>query len=204
MTVTGTGTADSTDTATADRRRGFSVRRMTEADHPRVREIHQEGIDTGHATYEREAPDWENFMANRWMHLAFVAEDDRSGRVIGWTAASRASHRDVFSGVVEDSIYVAGDAAGRGVAGALLDTLLAAAAEKGCWVMHSSIFPENEGSLRLHRSRGFREIGVAHVMSHMEYGPMAGRWRDIVLMEKVLEDGPAFAEYAERVGTATS
>ena len=96
------------------------------------------------------------------------------------------------------------DAAGRGVAGALLDTLLAAAAEKGCWVMHSSIFPENEGSLRLHRSRGFREIGVAHVMSHMEYGPMAGRWRDIVLMEKVLEDGPAFAEYAERVGTATS
>lgn len=170
---------------------------MREDDYDQVSEIQLSGMNTGHATYEGEPLPWEDFLEHKIRDLMFVAEED--GTILGWVSASKASHRAVFSGVVEDSIYIAPHAGGRGVAGALLDHLIAEATASGCWSMHSTIFPENTGSLKLHASRGFTEIGIAHTMARMNYGPMEGRWRDIVLMEKVLEGGPAHPEYRERV-----
>lgn len=170
---------------------------MREDDYEQVAEIQMSGMNTGHATYEGEILPWEDFLEHKLQELMFVADED--GTILGWVSASKASHRPVFSGVIEDSIYVSPDAAGRGVAGSLLDHLLETATAQGCWSMHSTIFPENEGSLKLHRSRGFTDIGIAHTMARMDYGPMEGRWRDIVMMEKVLEGGPAHPEYRERV-----
>ena len=170
---------------------------MREDDYDQVAEIQLSGMNTGHATYEGQIQPWEDFVAHKFLDLMFVADED--GKILGWVTASKYSYREVFSGVVEDSVYVAPDAGGRGVAGSLLDRLIAEATAKGCWSMHSTIFPENEGSLKLHKSRGFTEIGVARTMARMNYGPMEGRWRDIVMLQKVLEGGPAHPEYRERV-----
>jgi L-amino acid N-acyltransferase YncA len=175
----------------------FTIRPMREGDYDQVAAIQQSGMNTGHATYEGGTLPWEDFLEHKLPELMFVADED--GTILGWVSASRTSHRDVFSGVVEDSIYVSPDAAGRGVAGALLDHVIKAATDQGCWSMHSTVFPENTGSLSLHKSRGFTEIGIAHTMARMNYGPMEGRWRDIVMLEKVLEGGPAHPEYRERV-----
>lgn len=175
----------------------FTIRPMREDDYPQVAAIQQAGMDTGHATYEGETVSWEDFTAHRRPNLMFVADED--GEILGWVTGSWYSHRTVFSGVVEDSIYVSPRATGRGVAGALLDHLIDKSTEAGCWSIHSVVFPENEGSMKLHRSRGFQEIGTAHTMARMNYGPMKGRWRDIVSFEKVLEGGPAHPEYRERV-----
>lgn len=193
-------------------KQAISIRLMEEKDYPQVQKILQTGMDTGEATFEESAPEaWDDFMRHRLPELSFVAIDtdpaaaaaaglgEDEEKILGWITATSASHRDVFDGVLEDSIYVHNDAAGKGVAGSLLDRLLKEAAEQGHWAMHSSIFPENEGSVRLHVSRGFEEVGVFHCMSHMNYGPKKGTWRHNMVMEKILEGGPAWKYYQENL-----
>ncbi|KGM18042.1 GNAT family N-acetyltransferase [Corynebacterium auriscanis] len=175
--------------------RSFDIRPMTERDYPQVRDILQAGMDTGQATFEGEAPDWLGFSHHRIMDLAFVAVD--GDKVLGWITATPASHREVFRGVIEDSIYVSADAKGRGVAGSLLDYLISDAESQGYWAMHSSIFPENESSVKLHESRGFQKVGILHSMAQMTYGPKKGKWRHNLIMEKVLEKGPAWGQYKD-------
>jgi L-amino acid N-acyltransferase YncA len=175
----------------------FTIRPMREDDYAQVARIQQAGMNTGHATYEGEPLSWDAFIEYKVADLTFVADED--GALLGWVSASRASRRAVFDGVLEDSVYIDPEATGRGVAGALLDHLISAATEAGYWAIHSTVFPENTGSLKLHLSRGFDEIGVAHTMARMNYGPMEGRWRDVLLLEKILEGGPAYPEYRARV-----
>ncbi|RAV33177.1 GNAT family N-acetyltransferase [Corynebacterium heidelbergense] len=191
-TPSGDGGADRkvTHAAPIDRIGNVAIRAMDETDYPQVREILQQGMDTGEATFEGTAPDWPEFIANRIPSLTFVAEDDNA-KILGWVSASPSSHRHVFHGVVEDSIYVAKDALGKGIAGRLLDALMDAATAQGYWALHSSIFPENTGSVKLHKSRGFEEVGVLHRMAQMEYGSKKGMWRDLLKMEHILGGGPA-------------
>lgn len=182
-------------TMTSAEKAVIEIRPMTEEDYPQVKAILQRGMDTGQATYESTAPEWPEFIKNRILDLAFVAEEESpeggSPEILGWIAASPIGHRHVFRGVIEDSIYVAERAAGKGVAGKLLDHLMEAATEKGFWAMHSSVFPENEGSIKLHESRGFTPAGTFHKMGYMDHGEHAGQWRGVVMMERILDGGPA-------------
>lgn len=168
----------------------FIIRELRKTDFSQVQRIYEQGLDTGHATYERKAPSWEQFSGSKIKGTAFVAvdqgDDGKGDTVLGWVSAAPVSSRQVFSGVVEDSIYIAAEAQGRGVAGALLDRLLARLIEMGKWAVHSWIFPENEGSARLHQSRGFVKVGTYHHLAKMPYGEMAGRWRDTDVWEKLL------------------
>ncbi len=170
------------------------IRNLRESDYPQVRAILQEGMNTGEATFEAEAPEWEDFRTSRLLELTFVAVDGNTGDVLGWISASPASKREVFHGVIEDSIYMASAAAGRGVGGKLLDKLIEEATKAGRWSIHSSIFPENVGSVKLHKSRGFKEVGTFHSMAKMSYGPKKNVWRDNTVFELVLEGGPAASE----------
>lgn len=165
----------------------FFVRDFREDDFPQVQEIYEHGLNTGHASYERRAWSWEKFSASKLMESVQVAvESEDPDKLIGWVAAAPVSSRQVFSGVVEDSIYIAPDAQGRGVASALLDSLIERAAEMGKWAIHSWIFPENTGSAGLHASRGFEKVGTYHHLAKMPYGEMAGQWRDTDVWEKLL------------------
>jgi phosphinothricin acetyltransferase len=159
-----------------------TIRPLVAADWPEVQAIYAAGIATGNATFEAEPPDWEHFDSGKVADLRFVAEAD--GVITGWVAASPVSARPVYRGVVEHSVYVAPEAAGRGLGRLLLDAFLRAADEAGYWTVQSSIFPENEASLRLHRSAGFREVGRRERIALMPFGPYAGRWRDTILVER--------------------
>jgi phosphinothricin acetyltransferase len=59
-------------------------------------------------------------------------------------------------------IYVARSARGRGVGRGLLEELVAESEAAGIWYLDppSRRVPENEASLRLHESCGFRRVGV--------------------------------------------
>lgn len=157
------------------------IRPLVASDWPAVEAVYREGIAAGHATFEAAPPSWAEFDAGKvpGLRLVAVADDD----LLGWVAASRVSAREVYLGVVEHSVYVADRARGRGVGAALLDALVAAAREQGVWTIQSSIFPENEASLRLHERRGFRVVGRRERIGLMTYGPLAGAWRDTVLVE---------------------
>jgi phosphinothricin acetyltransferase len=78
---------------------------------------------------------------------------------------------------------VARSARGQGVGGLLLGGLVERAENLGIWTIQSSIFPENTASLNLHRRHGFREVGRRERIALMTYGPLAGVWRDTIVME---------------------
>jgi phosphinothricin acetyltransferase len=152
-----------------------------------VLRIYAEGIATGHATFESQAPAWEAWDGDHLAAHRFVAVDD-DGTVLGWAAASPVSGRCVYAGVLEDSVYVAAAARGRGVGRDLLAALLQSAHEAGAWTVQAGIFPENAPSVALHQAAGFRVVGTRERLGRMTHGPLAGRWRDVLLLEHRLAD----------------
>lgn len=148
-----------------------------------VHEIYAAGIATGNATFESAPPaTWEAFDAAKLPEHRLVALGE-DGRVLGWVAVSGVSDRCVYAGVVEHSVYVHPDARGRGVGRALLAALLESTAAAGVWTVQSGVFVENAPSLALHAAAGFRTVGTRERLGKMGYGPLAGHWRDVVLLE---------------------
>lgn len=158
---------------------GVVVEAMRPEDWPPVREIYEEGIAGGNATFEMYAPTWDAWNRARLRECRLVARDEPQGRVLGWAALSPVSERAVYRGVAELSIYVAADARGRGVGRTLLRELIASSEEAGIWTLQAGVLAENEASLALHRSCGFREVGRRE-----RIGRHGDRWRDVVLLER--------------------
>lgn len=158
------------------------IRPLTASDWPEVERIYAEGIATGHATFEAQPPSWEQFDTSRRPHPRLIAVS--ADATLGWIAASPVSTRAVYRGVIEHSIYVAAAARGQGVGGRLLEAFISAAEADGIWTIQSAIFPENTASLRLHEAHGFRVVGTRERIARMSYGPLAGIWRDTVLIER--------------------
>jgi phosphinothricin acetyltransferase len=153
---------------------------MTAADWPAVRRIYSEGIATGDATLERDAPDWDHFDRSHKSDCRLVARGKRSGEIVGWVALTAYSARRVYSGVAWESVYVAAAARGQGVGRALLEALIPVSEEAGFWTLLAGIMKENRASLALHRRCGFRRVGMLRAMGR----DRAERWRDVVVMER--------------------
>ena len=150
---------------------------MTAADWPAVRSIYLDGIATGHATFERSAPEWDAWDAGHLHTCRVVA---RSGNEIaGWAALSRVSDRCVYAGVAEVSVYIGERWRSQGIGRELLNALVQNSERNGIWTLQAGIFPENAASIELHKRAGFRIVGTRE-----RRGSMDGRWRDVVLMER--------------------
>jgi L-amino acid N-acyltransferase YncA len=152
------------------------VRDLRAEDWPAVREIYEDGIRSGNATFETEAPSWEAWDAAH-PRLRLVAE--RDGSVVGWAALSPTSSRCCYRGVAEVSVYVAEEARSEGVGRALLERLVERSEDEGYWTLSAGVFPENKASLRLHQACGFRHLGTYRAL-----GELAGVWRDVVILER--------------------
>jgi L-amino acid N-acyltransferase YncA len=150
---------------------------MVPADWPSVREIYVEGIATGHATFETEAHLWEEWNASHSASARLVARQGET--VFGWAALSPVSSRKVYAGVAEVSVYVAESQRGLGLGRQLLEALIAASEANGIWSLQVVMFPENAGSVALHRRCGFREVGRRE-----RIGRLDGVWRDTILLER--------------------
>lgn len=158
----------------------IAVEPMAADDWPEVRRIYAEGIATGDATLEREAPDWNHFDHSHPAECRFVARQGAGGPIVGWTALGHYSARKVYSGVAWESVYVAEAARGTGVGRALLEALIPAAEAAGFWTLLAGVLADNAPSLALHERVGFRRVGVQEGMGQ----DAKGRWRDVVLLER--------------------
>jgi L-amino acid N-acyltransferase YncA len=152
---------------------------MTADDGPAVLQIYGQGIATGNATLEAATPDWAHWQTGHRRDCRLVARDD-DGQVLGWTALTRYSAREVYAGVAWESVYVDSAARGRGVGSALLVALVPASEAAGVWTLLAGVLVENVASLALHERAGFRRIGVQEGMGR----DVSGRWRDVVLLER--------------------
>jgi phosphinothricin acetyltransferase len=153
------------------------IAEMTATHWPAVREIYAEGIATGNATFEAQAPDWALWDARHLPAPRLVAY--LGPELVGWAALSPYSAREVYRGVAEVSVYVTAAARGRGVGRALLQELAARSEAAGIWTLQAGIFAENAASLALHRACGFRVVGRRERL-----GQMHGVWRDVMLLER--------------------
>ena len=153
------------------------MRDLRPDDWSEVARIYREGIETGNATFETEVPSWEDWDAAHLGEHRFVAETD--GRVAGWAALLPVSSRGCYAGVAEVSTYVAEKSRSQGIGRELLAAVVESSERGGIWTLQTSVFPENEASLRLLRRFGFREVGF-----RKRIGRLHGIWRDTVLVER--------------------
>ena len=154
-----------------------SIEKLLPGHWPEVRAVYQEGVASGDATFETEAPEWERWDASHLRACRLVALT--GGRVAGWAALSPVSTRKVYAGVAEVSVNVRAEFRGRGVGRALLEALVRESESEGIWTLQAGIFPENVASVALHKACGFRKVGRRE-----RVGRLKGRWRDTILLER--------------------
>lgn len=151
-------------------------------------DIYGHAVRTGLGTFETEPPDAAAMEARRvdvqGRGLPFlVAEAD--GRVLGYAYASPFRMRAGYRYTAEDSVYVAPDAAGRGVGKAVLAPVIAACEAAGVRQLVAVIGDSgNAASIGLHTSLGFEHAGVGRSLGYKH-----DRWVDIVWMQKALGGG---------------
>lgn len=151
------------------------------ADAPAIARIYNQGIAERIATFEtRPRTDAEVAAWFDGRHPIVVVPDE-SGAVVGFAAASPYSARDCYAGIAEFSVYVGREARGRGVGRVAMEGLAAAAEAAGFWKLLSRVFVENAASRTLLRSVGFREVGI-----YRRHARLDGRWRDVVIVERLL------------------
>jgi L-amino acid N-acyltransferase YncA len=153
------------------------IRNLEESDAIAVLDIYQQGLDTGEASFETSAPDWGSWDKKYHRYCRLVAE--QNDHILGWAALAPVSLRDCYRGVAEISVYVSSNHFGRGIGNTLMAALVETSEENGIWGLYSSIFPENEATLRLHLRHGFRQVGVRERIAQQQ-----GRWRDTMILER--------------------
>ena len=161
------------------------VRPSTSHDIDAITEIYSISVRTGFGTFEIDPPDAMEMTARRNNILQhqlpyLVAESD--GVILGFSYASIYRPRPAYHNTVENSVYVGPEAQGKGVGKALLSSLIAECRAVGKKQMVAVIGDSgNRGSISLHRSLGFRLVGILE-----DVGFKHNRWVDTVIMQKNL------------------
>jgi len=164
------------------------IRAATPADAGALAAIYGHHVLHGSGTFEEVAPSAEEMAARLAAVTArglpfLVAE--AAGRVTGLAYAAPFRQRAAYRYTVEDSVYVAPDNLGRGLGKALLGGVIAACEDLGLRQMVAMIGGgENAASIALHRACGFELVGVFKAAGHK-----AGRWVDVVQMQRALNAG---------------
>ncbi len=159
----------------------METRVATTADAEAIAEIYNQGITDRVATFEtrlRTVEDVRGWFMPQYPIVAVVDADI----VIAYASTSAYRPRECYAGIAEFSVYVARDQRRRGAGRIAMQALLQEARRHGFWKLLSRIFVENTASRALMRELGFREVGVYH-----KHGKLDDQWRDVVIVEYVIE-----------------
>ena len=165
----------------------FTLRPAATQDLDAIHAIYCESVLNGVATYEIEPPSREE-MAARFKSITglgypfLVAEKD--GAIVGYAYANAFRTRPAYRFLVEDSIYLAPEARGKGIGRALLERLVQECALLGFRQMVAVIGGAHPASIALHRAVGFSDCGRM-----IATGYKFGRWLDTEFMQIALGEG---------------
>lgn len=121
------------------------------------------------------------FEEHRVYDLPILVASD-NGKIIAWASASRYSGRCGYKHTVELSMYVASDYLNKGIGRQLMKSLVGECQEKGYHAMLAIVAADNDAGIALLRSFGFEIAGRLK-----EVGYKFGRWLDVTIMQKVVE-----------------
>lgn len=162
----------------------ITIREATEADLPAILEIYNEVIVNTTAVYDYKPHTLE--MRQQWFSTkreqgfpVFVAEDE--GVIYGFSTIGPFRNWAAYKYSVENSIYVAASARGKGVGKLLFPPIIKAAAERQMHTIVAGIDAANESSIKLHERFGFVE--VAHFK---QVGYKFGKWLDLKFFQLLL------------------
>lgn len=169
------------------------IRDAIEGDLPAIAAIYADAVDHGAATYELEAPDLAE-MRRRFDALTLeeypylVAE--AAGEILGYAYAGPFRARPAYRFIVEDSIYIAPSAKGRGLGKALMQALIEACRARGFRQIVAVIGDGHAASpsVKLHERLGFVHCGVLEGS-----GFKHNRWLDTALMQLSMNGGNSAA-----------
>jgi phosphinothricin acetyltransferase len=167
------------------------IRPAEAGDLPRITAIYDDAVRNGTASYELEPPD-EAEMARRFEALRaggfpyLAAEED--GTVLGYAYAGPFRPRPAYRFIVEDSVYVAPQAKGRGVGLALMRALVEAVKALGFRQIVAVIGDGGpaSASVRLHEKLGFVHAGRLDGSGYKH-----GRWLATTFMQLAMNGGAA-------------
>lgn len=167
----------------------IAVRPASRADVPAITVIYAHAVTTGTASYELDPPS-EAEMAARFDALAagsfpYLVAESPDG-VLGYAYAGPFRPRRAYRFMVEDSIYLAPAAQGRGIGRLLLSALIGECTRLGFRQLVAVIGDgaRNQASVRLHEATGFRHAGLLEGSGYKH-----GRWLDTVFMQLSLNGG---------------
>ena len=172
------------------------IRPSHDADLPAITAIYAHHVLHGTGTFETTPPTQTDMTGRRADVLAkglpwLVAEED--GQVLGFAYCQWFKPRPAYRFSAEDSIYLAPEAADKGLGTLLLNDLIVRAQALGVRKLIAVIGDSaNVGSVGVHRKAGFAQVGVLQ-----SCGWKFGRWLDVVLMDKTLGDGDSTSPETE-------
>lgn len=164
------------------------IRRAGPADAPAVRDIYAPFVSDSCVSFELEPPDAAEMerrireIGGRYPWLVL----EEAGTVAGYAYAGAHRARPAYRWCAEVSVYVRGDARGRGVGRALYGALLELLRRQGYVNAYAAVTLPNPASVALHEAVGFSRVGV-----FPRIGFKRGSWHDLLWLEKRLQD-PAF------------
>jgi L-amino acid N-acyltransferase YncA len=150
---------------------------MQPEDWDQVRQIYLDGLATGQASFETEAPAWEQWDESHHKHSRLVVR--QAGIVTAFAALTQVSQRKCYAGVAEVSLYVAAAFRGKDIGKRLLQALIESSERNDIWSLYSSTFPENTHSIKMHLACGFRIVGRRERIAQHH-----GVWRDTIIAER--------------------
>ena len=157
-------------------------------DLPAIQSIYAYHVLNGLGTFEEAPPSVEEIGRRRAavaaLGLPWLVAEETAG-VLGYAYAGMFRPRAAYRYTVEDSVYVAPDALGRGIGKALLTAVIAECEDLGLRQMFAVIGDSaNAASIGLHRACGF-ELKTALEGAGFKFG----RWVDVVWMQRELGGG---------------
>ena len=159
----------------------WTTRSATPDDAEAITLIYNQGIADRIATFEialRTSADIERWFDG--IHPVVVVE--RGTEVIAFAATSTYRPRACYASNAEFSVYVDRAARRQGAGRVAMQALLVAAQAAGFSKLISRVFVENHASRAMLRKLGFREVGI-----YEKHGQLDGAWRDVVIVELLLE-----------------
>lgn len=163
-----------------------TLRAATAADCAAISSIYQESLEARDSCMEIEtSPEkFERFLKNqgpRECLLVLVREQ----QIVGYGVVKAYSDRIGYRVAGETSIYLRRSLSGQGLGSLIQSALIEKCREFEYHHVAAKVWASNRGSVRFHERFGYEVVGI-----QKQIGYLGGEWKDIALMQLVLEDVP--------------